>query len=234
MWGRLVDDLPALYVVDVKRAILGAMLRQRARDPLAVGGRNEEVDGGLARRIDDSPVRSGALLRPGTSVGHARDGGEVISSGGDRHGDQTRRHAEDTRLLLSIESVVTTRRWSTSVSSLAPSGWMRMTSTSAARAFTRGVRRWPARRRREQAGWRRTTERCSPPPGRWSPCHGGLDVQTSRMAVSRPAGPRATAGPHVQVAQLKEGNDLAVASSDWELTMLACMRSGSLARRTAR
>ena len=49
---RLAHDLPAGHVEDVQRPVLGAVLRQRDRDP-AIRGRHEEVDGGLAGRVDD-------------------------------------------------------------------------------------------------------------------------------------------------------------------------------------
>ena len=69
MRDRLVGDLPAPHVVDVQRPVLGAMLRQRDRDPPAVRGRNEEVDGGLARRVE------------GIRIHHDTLGGRVVQVG---------------------------------------------------------------------------------------------------------------------------------------------------------
>ena len=69
MRDRLVDDLPAVDVVDVQRPVLGAVLRQRDRDLLAVRGRNEEVDGGLARRVDDIRIHDDTLGRRVVKVG---------------------------------------------------------------------------------------------------------------------------------------------------------------------
>ena len=69
MRDRLADDLPAVDVVDVQRPVLGAMLRQRDRDLLAIRGRNEEVDGGLARRVDDIRIHDDTLGRRVVKVG---------------------------------------------------------------------------------------------------------------------------------------------------------------------
>src|SRR5215831_14466790 len=53
MRDRLVDDLPAVGVIDVQRSVLSSVLRQGDRDMRAIRGWNEEVDGGLAGRVDD-------------------------------------------------------------------------------------------------------------------------------------------------------------------------------------
>lgn len=69
MRNRLVDDPPAIDVVDVQRPVLSAMLRQRDRDPPAVRGRNEEVNGGLARQVDDTRIHDDTLGRRVVKVG---------------------------------------------------------------------------------------------------------------------------------------------------------------------
>jgi hypothetical protein len=69
MRDRLAGDLPALDVVDVQRPVLGAMLGQRDRDLLAIRGRNEEVDGGLTRRVDDIRIDDDTLGRRVVKVG---------------------------------------------------------------------------------------------------------------------------------------------------------------------
>ena len=57
------DDLPGAGVVDVQRPVLGAVLRQETATLLAVRGRHEEVDGGLARRVDDVRIHHHPLGR---------------------------------------------------------------------------------------------------------------------------------------------------------------------------
>ena len=69
MRDRLVDDLPAVGVIDVQRPVLIAMLRQRDRDLLAVRGWNEEVDGGLAGRVDGIRIHDDTLGRGVVKVG---------------------------------------------------------------------------------------------------------------------------------------------------------------------
>ena len=69
MRNRLIDDLPAVGVIDVQRPILAAMLRQRDRDLLSVWGWNEEVDRGLTGRVDGLRIHYDTLCRRVVKVG---------------------------------------------------------------------------------------------------------------------------------------------------------------------
>ncbi len=70
MRDRLVDHLAAGDVEDVQRPVLGPVLRQRDGQPGAVGGSDEPVDRGLARRVDGLGIHDDAL---GLRVVEARE-----------------------------------------------------------------------------------------------------------------------------------------------------------------
>ena len=57
----VVEPFAARYVVDVRRAIFAAVLRQRHHDSLAVERRREEIDRGVARRIERIGIENDAL-----------------------------------------------------------------------------------------------------------------------------------------------------------------------------